>query len=138
MKGGGHFFWKLAENNQGQGLNFWNLYFRWELEKSLKLTGYLKVHKYIGHLTSWKMESKISWIKNLNFYSWGFNNSQQIIWLRKPPLTVKKIDLIENVSYVRILVLWKKVNLKSKKMRIFGFWKGEKFWPKKWKKTKNA
>ena len=23
-------------------------------------------------------------------------------------------------------------------MRIFGFWKGEKFWPKKWKKTKNA
>ena len=23
-------------------------------------------------------------------------------------------------------------------MRIFGFWKGEKFWPKKWKKTKKA
>ena len=39
---------------------------------------------------------------------------------------------------MRILVLWKKVNLKSKKMRIIGFWKREKFWPKKWKKTKNA
>ena len=30
------------------------------------------------------------------------------------------------------------MNLKSKKIGIFGFWKGEKFWPKKWKKTKNA
>jgi len=90
LKGGWHFFDKISENILGQDLDFWNLNLRWELEKLLKSNWNLKAHRKIGPLTYGKKESKISWNENRDFDSWDFNNPQQIIGLRKHPLTVKQ------------------------------------------------